>query len=263
MSGNKSNGDNDNGNIVSFFSWTMAAPVTVIIRQTVVFKRFGNLALWGATRGEVIQNSAWRKHQFVHWRPEREFLLQEKQSSRLPSELATLTGASARLLAREQWGTEPAKAFRVWLIQQQSIGIDDQPNLAFVAPMFSVRQKFIKIQFGPQNCKHKFISVCLESIKQVVNPMTWQFWLVKHPFSSGFVSGHHLVSYPVEFCGGSLDFPQSSWSPFLARGHPFQGIAHCGRPGLKFMQGASWKASGSHATKYNYTCIYAMRDIHW
>ena len=33
-------------------------------------------------------------------------------------------------------------------------------------------QKFIKIQFGPQNCKHKFISVCLESIKQVVNPMT-------------------------------------------------------------------------------------------
>ena len=58
MSGNKSNGDNDNGNIVSFFSWTMAAPVTVIIRQTVVFKRFGNLALWGATRGEVIQNSA-------------------------------------------------------------------------------------------------------------------------------------------------------------------------------------------------------------
>ena len=149
MSGNKSNGDNDNGNIVSFFSWTMAAPVTVIIRQTVVFKRFGNLALWGATRGEVIQNSAWRKHQFVHWRPEWEFLLQEKQSSRPPSELATLTGASARLLAREQWGAEPAKAFRVWLIQQQSIGIDDQPNLAFVAPMFSVRQKFIKNSIWP------------------------------------------------------------------------------------------------------------------
>ena len=222
MSGNKSNGDNDNGNIVSFFSWTMAAPVTVIIRQTVVFKRFGNLALWGATRGEVIQNSAWRKHQFVHWRPEREFLLQEKQSSRPPSELATLTGASARLLAREQWGAEPAKAFRVWLIQQQSIGIDDQPNLAFVAPMFFCQAKVHQNSIWPPKLQAQ-VYKCLFSIKKVVNPMTWQFWLVKHPFSSGFVSGHHLVSYPVEFCGRSLDFPQSSWSPFLARGPPLPG----------------------------------------